>query len=41
MKIFWILKIFHQGDITFRFLCREACGFESHYPYHSEWSYSI
>ena len=18
----------------FRFLCREACGFESHYPYH-------
>ena len=19
----------------FRFLCREACGFESHYPYHN------
>ena len=25
----------------FRFLCREACGFESHYPYHGESSYSI
>ena len=20
----------------FRFLCREACGFESHYPYQNE-----
>ena len=27
---------FHQGDVTLRFLCREACGFESHYPYQNE-----
>ena len=25
----------HAG---FRFLCREACGFESHYPYHEKGS---
>ena len=24
---------FHQGDVTLRFLCRKACGFDPHYPY--------